>query len=216
MKKACIFDLDGTLLYSLVSIAEAGNRMLAHFGYPPEPEAAYGYYSGEGADKLVERILFKNEDHDPAHYEEGCRVFRGIIKDLASYGVYAYEGVPAMLTALKAAGVKLAVCTNKPDNAAQKAVRDMFGEQFDYICGQKPGLRLKPSPDAPLHIAEELGVTPEECLYIGDTATDMKTGKAAGMATVGVLWGYRTYEELRDNDADIIIEKPAEIIALAV
>ena len=82
------------------------------------------------------------------------------------------------------------------------------------ILGQKPEIRRKPAPDGPLFIAEQFGVKPEECLYIGDTGTDMNTGKAAGMLTVGVLWGYRDRKELEENGADLLAEKPEDLLEI--
>lgn len=212
MKKACIFDLDGTLLYTLTSIAVSGNEALRHFGYPDEPEAAYAYYCGNGSDILVERILKKNNDTDPEHFQIGCAIVRETIREKASLGVKPYEGIVDTLKELKSRGIKLAVCSNKPDEAAQVAVREQFGDLFDFICGQKAPRRLKPAPDAPLYVAENLGVKPEACLYIGDTDVDMQTGKAAGMTTLGVTWGYRTRLELTENKADYIIDIPHEIL----
>ena len=210
--KAAIFDLDGTLLYTLTSIASAGNAVLKHFGHPEEPESAYRYYCGDGADTLVRRILDKAGDTDPAHFEEGCVLNREVLKANADLGVRPYEGLKEALSELRARGFLLGVCSNKPDNAVQEVIPEIFGpETFDAVCGQREGLRLKPSPDMPLCVARMLGVEPSECLYFGDTGTDMRTGRAAGMRTIGVLWGYRTEEELINNGAERLIRTPCEI-----
>ena len=210
--KAAVFDLDGTLLYTLTSIAAAGNAVLRHFGYQDEPESAYRYYCGDGADTLVRRILDKAGDSNPAHFEEGCRLNREVLKANADLGVRPYEGLKEALSELRARGFLLGVCSNKPDNAVQEVIPEIFGpETFDAVCGQREGLRLKPSPDMPLCVARMLGVEPSECLYFGDTGTDMRTGRAAGMRTIGVLWGYRTEEELINNGAERLIRTPCEI-----
>ncbi|MDO4478651.1 MAG: HAD-IA family hydrolase [Lachnospiraceae bacterium] len=215
MKKACVFDLDGTLLYTLESIAFAGNAALALLGYPPEPEEAYAYYCGEGADVLVRRILEKNGDTEPSHFEKAVAMHRKTIHENASLGVRPYAGIPEALKALKAKGLKLAVCSNKPDNATREGIREMFGEDvFDVVMGQKDPLKRKPWPDMPLAICDTLGVTPSECLYFGDTGTDMQTARAAGMTGIGVLWGYRTKEELMENGAVRLIADPSEIPGL--
>ena len=215
MIKACIFDLDGTLLYTLTSIAKAGNTVLRTFGHQEEPEENYRFYCGDGADKLVERILAKAGDSDPSHYEEGCRINRDVLNANARLGARPYSGLEKTLRELKRQGILLAVCSNKPDSAVQEIIPDVFGpELFDTVCGQKEPLRLKPAPDMPLFAAEQLGVKPEECLYLGDSGTDMKTGRAAGMTTIGVRWGYRSDEELLENGAVRLVTEPDEILKL--
>lgn len=215
MIKACIFDLDGTLLYTLESIARAGNAVLSSFGYPAQPLLDYRYYCGDGADVLVSRILAKADDSNPEHFREGCLINRKVLAENPLYKVVPYTGMTDTLTALKQAGIKLAVCSNKPDDAAHLAIEGAFPKGlFDAVQGQEKGLKRKPSPDEPIAVTEILGVEPEECLYFGDTGTDMKTGLAAGMKTVGVLWGYRTSEELTTCGAQILIKSPTEILKL--
>ena len=92
-------------------------------------------------------------------------------------------------------------------------IHDLFGDDmFTIVQGQVPQIEKKPSPDGVLYIAEKLGIPAEQFLYVGDTNTDMQTGKNAGAFTVGVLWGFRDRKELEDNDADAIIETPMELL----
>ena len=119
-----------------------------------------------------------------------------------------------MLRQLKDHGAKLAVCSNKPHEAAIKVIAKMFPGYFDLVLGQSDQIRRKPAPDGPLKAAEEFGVKPEECMYVGDTKTDMLTGTAAGMFTVGALWGFRDREELESNGAQIIAEKPLDLLKI--
>ncbi len=213
--KACLFDLDGTLLYTLTSIAKAGNAVLEAFGHPIEAEENYRFYCGDGADELVRRILAKAEDEDPSHFAEGCRINREVLKANALLGVRPYEGLPETLRILKERGLLLGVCSNKPDNAVREIIPGIFGgDLFDAVCGQREDLALKPKPDIPLTVLKSFKADPAECLYFGDSATDMKTGKGAGMTTVGVLWGYRTEKELLDGGADRVIRYPEEILEL--
>ena len=92
-------------------------------------------------------------------------------------------------------------------------IRTVFPEEglFDWVQGQSGAFPRKPDPAGALYIAEQLGVKPEECMYLGDTSTDMKTGTAAGMYTVGVLWGFREERELRENGSDAIAGQADEI-----
>ena len=130
------------------------------------------------------------------------------------YKVVPYKDMPETIQKLKDAGLKMAVCSNKPHIAAQKVVKAIYGDVFDEVMGQQEGIRRKPAPDGPLKIAEEFGVKPEECMYIGDTKTDMQTGKSAGMYTVGALWGFRDRRELEENGADIVAAVPLELVAI--
>lgn len=130
------------------------------------------------------------------------------------YKVVPYKGMPETLKELKKHGMKLAVCSNKPHPAAVKVIAQLFGEEFDMVVGQSDAIRRKPAPDGPLMVAGKFGVKPEECMYVGDTSTDMKTGKAAGMFTVGALWGFRDREELNENGADIVAEAPTDLVKI--
>lgn len=131
------------------------------------------------------------------------------------YKVVPYEGMPETLKELKKHGMKLAVCSNKPHPAAVKVIAQLFGEEFDMVVGQSDAIRRKPAPDGPLMVAEKFGVKPEECMYVGDTSTDMQTGKAAGMFTVGALWGFRDRKELNENGADLVAEKPVDLVKIS-
>lgn len=215
MIKACIFDLDGTLLYTLESVARAGNRMLDELGFPMQPVDDYRYYCGDGADNLVKRCLNKVGGYTTENYKSGCILNRKFLTEAPLYKVRPYDGLPEVLEQLKKNDIKLAVFSNKPDEATAKAVYGSYRERlFDVVQGQMPGIPLKPAPNGALQIAEALGVKPWECMYFGDTDTDMRTGKAAGMVTIGVLWGYRDKEELIQNGADQIIDTPRGILSL--
>ena len=214
MIKACIFDLYGTLADTLESMAYVTNVIMEKFGLKTLPVDNFRYYSGEGASMLIRRALKDAGDPELTHYEEGERLYREMFAADPMYKVVPYKGMPETLKELKKHGMKLAVCSNKPHPAAVKVIRIMFGEDFDLVLGQSDAVRRKPAPDGPLKIAEEFEVSPEECMYIGYTATDMKTGKAAGMLTVGALWGFRTRKELTENGADVVAERPTDILKL--
>lgn len=214
MIKACIFDLDGTVLYTLESIALAGNRMLKELGYAPQPVDDYRYYCGDGSDELVKRCLKKVGGFTAENFAAGKILNRKFLADQPSYGVHPYEGMEAVLRILKDRGLGIAVVSNKPDEAAQLAVRDAYGDLFDRVQGQGKGIPVKPDPTGALKTAAAFGVKPEECLYFGDTWTDMQTGTNAGMHTVGVLWGYRDRQELEENGAERVLEAPKDILEL--
>lgn len=212
MIKACIFDLDGTLADTLESMAYVANEIMKKFGLKELPVDNFRYYCGEGANMLMRRCLKDAGDPELTRFEEGQRIYREMFAADPMYKVTHYPGMPETLKELKKRGVKLAVCSNKPHPAAVKVIAQMFGDDFDMVIGQSDAIRRKPAPDGPLKVAEEFGVRPEECMYIGDTSTDMLTGKAAGMFTVGALWGFRDLEELKTNGADMIAEKPSDLL----
>nr|WP_294665956.1 HAD family hydrolase [uncultured Blautia sp.] len=213
MIKACIFDLDGTLAYTLDSMAVVGNAVVEKYGLKPMPVENFKYYCGNGADMLVRRLLIDAGDKELVHYEEARELYRKEFDKNPFYKIQHYPGMPEILTELKKRGVKLGVCSNKPHEAALKVVERMFGNGiFDAVMGQSESVRKKPAPDGPLKIAEQFGVSPKECMYMGDSGTDMQTGQAAGMYTVGVLWGYRDKEELLENGADELADSPEDIL----
>ena len=214
MFKVCLFDLDGTLLDTVESIAYVANQVLAQYNLPAQPVEDYNYHAGDGANKLIERA-FAAAGSDIKDLSEAQEMYRDLFKKDPLYRVQPYAGMVETLRTLKNRGMKLTVCSNKPHPAAVGAIKGMFDEDlFDIIQGQEAKLRRKPEPDMALMIADKMGVDVKECMYIGDTDTDMQTGKAAGMYTIGVIWGFRDREELEENHADIIIEKPQELLAI--
>ena len=211
MIKACIFDLDGTLADTLDSLATVANGVLRDFGLRELPRENFKYYAGEGATMLVRRCLKDAGDPELTLLEKMDQVYRERFNANPLYLVRAYEGMPETLRQLKEEGMFLGVCTNKPQEAALKVIQTLFGDVFDEIVGQQEGLPRKPAPDGALLLASRFGVQPQECMYIGDTATDMQTGLGAGMFTVGALWGFRTREELEENHAQELAESPADL-----
>lgn len=212
-KKAVIFDLEGTLSDSIHSIKYSGDRTMEAFGYGPFSEEQYKYFVGDGAANLVKRALAAAGDAELAHFDEAYALYREIFRENCMYQVRPYEGIPELLAALKAQKVKLAVLSNKPHAETVNVIETLYGKgYFDVIEGQKEGMAIKPSPDGVFRILGRLELTAADILYLGDTATDMKTGKSAGAFTVGALWGFRQREELETGGADAIIEYPLELL----
>ena len=214
MIKACIFDLDGTLANTLESMAYVANEILEKLELTPQPVENFKYYSGEGADMLIRRCLKDAGDPELLHYEECRSLYREKFEADPLNKVVPYDGIMETLKELKNRGMKLAVCSNKPHVAAVKVIAQMFDGYFDLVIGQSDAIRRKPAPDGPLNAAQEFGMTPSECMYVGDTKTDMETGNAAKMHTVGVLWGFRDRRELESNGAEVIAEKPQDLLKI--
>lgn len=216
MIKAVIFDLDGTLADTLTTLAYYGNRTLAHLGLGPIETERFRYLVGRGIVVLMQEMLIAC-GKEPTEDVVSAMVadFNGMyIKD-TMYLTDAYKGIRELIGLLKEKGYKLAVCSNKPDEATQVVVNALFGDIFDLVLGKREEFPRKPAPDSVLYIARALGCAPEQCLYVGDTDTDMQTGNSAKMPTVGVLWGFRDREELERNGATFIAEEPQDILNTA-
>lgn len=213
--KHCIFDLDGTLTNTINAIAHFGNLALEEFGFKPIPVSDYKRYVGDGRTVLIHRMLASQNADTAENFEKVCRVYDKNYEADPLYDTDAYDGIRDLLSELKRRGVKTGVCTNKPDNVAQDVILKIFGSGvFDTVCGVIDGFPTKPDPYNALRITEKLAVTPDECVFIGDTNVDILTGKNAKMTTIGVLWGFRERSELEEAGADYIIEHPSEILKI--
>ena len=212
--KAILFDLDGTLLDTLEDLATAANRALGTLGLPAHPTDAYRVFVGDGLRTLAERIL-PGEQRSAAQVDALVAAFEREYSRTWNERTAPYAGVPEMLDRLTGDGYRLSVLSNKPDAFTRLCVEQLLPHwTFAPLYGQRPGVPKKPDPAAALAIAAELGLDPAEVLYLGDTATDMYTARAAGMAAVGVLWGFRSADELRAAGARHLITHPGELAPL--
>lgn len=213
MRKAVIFDLDGTLSDSIHSIKYCADRAVAPLGYGPFSTEQYKYFVGDGVVNLIKRVLAAGGDTQGIHLEEALERYRELFAVDCMYQVKPYDGISELLQELKERGIRLAVLSNKPHAETVRVIETLFGkDMFDVIQGQVDGIPIKPDPAGAFRILEQLGLKPEDALYLGDTATDMQTGKGVGAFTVGVLWGFRTREELEKSHADAIITHPMELL----
>lgn len=211
--KACIFDLDGTLTNTLESMTYSVNLTLEEMGLSKITKDQCRLFVGNGARVLIEKSLKAAGDTDASRIEEGMEIYGRIFDRNCTYHVTPYEGIPEMLKALKDKGIQLAVLSNKPDRQTVKVVKAIFGEElFDYAQGQKDGIRRKPEPDGVWYLMEQMHVSKEECLYIGDSEVDAATGRNAGLKTIGVLWGFRDRKTLETAGVDDLIDRPDELL----
>lgn len=212
MYRCCIFDLDGTIINTLHSLQKTVNVTMEAFGYGPVDEEHIKVFVGDGYKTLVERTLKYCGDGQLSHYEEALLVYEKVFQEYCLYQMEPYPGMPEFLKLLKEKGVKIAVVTNKPHEQAIRCVETAYGKGFfDRITGEGKEMKRKPDPEGALMTAESFGINPSECLYFGDTNTDMRTGINAGMDTVGVLWGFRDRAELEAFRPKYIISHPDEI-----
>ena len=209
--RAVLFDLDGTLLDTLDDLSASANRVLRANGFPEHPRDAYRYFVGDGARNLVVRIL--PEDRRDKETIEAClQAFRADYGENWAVRTRPYEGVPEMLDAVAGRKLPMAVFSNKPDDATKACVSEFLSRwEFCVVLGQRDGAPVKPDPSGAIESARRIGIPPSDFLYLGDTATDMKTAVRAGMFPVGALWGFRTEEELLRAGAAAIAAKPADV-----
>jgi len=212
--QAVLFDLDGTLLDTIEDLRDSMNWALGRQGFAPRPVAECKLFVGDGVESYARRALPEGNRDDET-------VARCIADMRADYSqrwaekTRPYEGIPDLLDALTQRGVHRAVLSNKPDDFTKMMVAKLLDRWvFDPVRGARDDVPRKPDPAGAVRIAEELGLPPEQFLYVGDTNTDMKTGVAAGMFPVGVLWGFRDAEELIANGAGVLVESPREIVDL--
>ena len=208
-----MFDLDGTLLNTLTTIGGYLNEALADEGIPPFPLEDYKYFVGNGARTLVKRALAAANALTDEREERVFSRYTRLYDSAPSAKTEPYEGIMALLMTLRERGVKVGVLSNKPDFATCAAVRFFFGELVEIAHGGREGIPLKPAPDGALAMLDELSVTAEECLFIGDTGVDMDTARAAGMRGIGVSWGFRERAELEAHGAEAVIDEPLALTA---
>ncbi|MCP3099726.1 HAD family hydrolase [Myxococcus sp. K15C18031901] len=209
--RAVLFDLDGTLVDSLGDIADAMNHALARHGLPTHPEVAYRHFVGEGVRELARRAVGAGQEALAAPVLETYHAYYDThLFDRTAY----YPGIPAMLTALAEQGVALGVLSNKSDDFVKRLVAKLLpGVPFGAVYGERPGMPRKPDPTAALALAAELGMAPGACGFVGDTAVDMLTARAAGMYGVGVTWGFRDVHELNTHGARAVATTADELLA---
>ena len=210
--KLCIFDLDGTVLDTVGSIAHYGNLALKAYGIEPIDTKEYQYFAGDGAKILIKRMLNCRGCYSDELHASVFRTYNEMYDADVTYKTVIFEGLKDVLDCLKADEYRFAIVSNKPDFAAKTVANTIYGEgYFDCVVGQKEGSALKPNPYEVLSVMQQLGAQAKDCVYVGDTDTDMKTGKNADLYTIGVLWGFRGREELEASGADAIVATPKEL-----
>lgn len=215
MKQLVIFDLDGTLLNTIEDLGTATNHALAACGYPVHPIESYTRMVGNGVRKLIERAL-PDEDRSDEIIDRLLVEFRSYYDAHLHDFTVPYPGIPEALEELRAAGIALAVASNKYESAVRRLISHFFPNiQFADVCGQTEGIPVKPDPSIIFRILGECPTPKAEVLYVGDSGVDMETARRAGVDSVGVSWGFRPVRELEAAYADNIVEKPSEIVELA-
>lgn len=215
MIKAFIFDLDGTLTDTMESLAYSVGETLKEMGLSSITKEQCRSFVGNGAVYLLDQSIRAAGNTDGSRLDEAVEIYKRIFDENCTYHVTTYEGIMTMIKELRERGIKLAVLSNKPHRQTVKVVEEIFGrEAFAAVCGQQEGIPRKPSPEGIYAILKMLDVSKEECLYAGDSEVDIATGIRAGVRTAGVAWGFRTRRQLEEAGAQVIVQKPEELLEL--
>ena len=213
MIKAVIFDLDGTLLYTLDSIRKSVNTVLKNHNLEPQPEENIKRFVGDGVIDLMIRA-FKASGSDETVGDEIVSEFRACFKSDCDYNVKPYEGIEEVISFLKLKAISVACNSNKPDVNAKLIIKKHFGESFEFVLGNVDNLPKKPDKAGAELILNQIGVSIKDCIYIGDSDVDIFTAKNLGCLSIGAGWGYRGKEELINSGADYIADNPLDIIEI--
>lgn len=213
MYQSVIFDLDGTLLNTIDDLAAAGNWVCRNHGWPTHTVEEYKRFVGNGMARLAARF-----SPPEWHTDEGVQA---ILDEFMPYydahkrdKTAPYPGIPALLEGLKRAGVSIAVLSNKAHQLTVPVIEGYFPQMFPYIQGGVEGCPLKPDPALLLRLMERMGAAKESILFVGDSNVDIRAAKNAGVVSCGVLWGFRSREELEAEGADFLVSAPEELETL--
>ncbi len=194
MIKLVIFDLDGTLLNTIGDIHYTLNESLKKFNLPEITLADARSFIGNGAKILVQKAVGDRKDL----FDKVYKYYSGIFAKCKNDRTALYDGAAEVLDKLHSNGIKLAIVTNKPQDATS-AVYAKYLSKFGFceVLGQTEYYPLKPDPASTLAILEKYNIDKSECVFVGDGETDMQTAHAAGIRCISALWGYRTIEQLK-------------------
>ena len=206
MIKTVIFDLDGTLLNTLLDLKESTNYALRQFGYPERTLEEIRYFVGNGVRKLIERAV----PEGCTNVDECLDVFKKHYEKNMYNNTVSYNYIETMLKTLKSEGIKLGVVSNKFDLAVKELCKKYYDGLVDIAIGQGGDVLPKPSPFGVYKAMKELGAEKDSTVYVGDSEVDVQTAQNANIPCIGVTWGFRGRAYL--DGADYIIDDPCEII----
>lgn len=206
-----IFDMDGTLLYTLKDLTDGLNHALKKNGYPEKTMREVRSFVGNGIRNEVRCSL-------PAGTDENIQ--QKVYEDFSDYyNVHCgdhtgpYEGIPELLKKLRENNVLTAVVSNKGDYAVQELDQQYFNGLLDAGVGEREdeGIAKKPAPDTVNAVLRKLQVDRKDAVYVGDSEVDIETAKNAHMDCIIVDWGYRDHEDLVRDGAKVIVSSPEEL-----
>lgn len=207
--KLAIFDLDGTILDTLEDLADSVNYALAKSGFPLRTIDEVRRFVGNGIRSLMERAV--PQGTEIAAIDVVHRDFTAHYKVHCADKTRPYDGINELIMRLREAGCKTAVVSNKADYAVQELCVQYFPGMFDFVVGERAGIRKKPAPDSVNEVLSVLEMEKENSVYIGDSEVDLATARNACMSCIAVSWGFRTVDVLKENGAELIVSEPENI-----
>ena len=210
--QAVLFDMDGTVLDTLDDLCDSINHSLAEFSLPQVSREHVRQCLGNGAAFLVSHSIPAGSSPEleanvlafyKPWYDAHC-----LIKTAP------YEGILPMMQSLKEQGLRLAIISNKPDRAVQELSDAFFPGLLELSVGESPSVRRKPAPDTVLTAASQIGLSVDQCVYVGDSEVDLQTARNAGMDCISVTWGFRDEAQLIEAGASVLVRTPEELESL--
>lgn len=205
-----IFDLDGTLLYTLGDLTNSVNHAMREFGYHEYSTEDVKKMVGNGIKKLIERAIPDGTDNPK--YEHVYSVFMEHYLKHSLDTTRPYEGIMEMLGTLKGQGKKMAVVSNKYCKATEELCKHFFSDYISVAIGESESVRKKPAPDSVFEAIKRLGADKGGCVYVGDSEVDIETARNSGLPCISVLWGFREKDFLISHGAETFVESPKELI----
>ena len=213
MYQTVIFDLDGTLLDTIEDLTAAGNWVCRKNGWPEHTVEEFKAMVGQGMRSLVTQLM-------PERRRSPLMITYTLTIYMDRYGAHClektkpYPGIPELLQKMKEAGIQMAVCSNKSDQFSREIIAHFFPDAFQIVRGKLEGVPVKPDPAGTLAVMRQLGADPATTLFVGDSSTDVTTGKNIGSATCAVSWGFRSRESLVEAGADTVADTVEELEAV--
>lgn len=208
--KAVIWDLDGTLLDTLEDLKNSVNFGLDKFNMPNITLEMTRRFVGNGVGRLIQLAVPEGTDKETE--AKVLEVFKAHYEEHSLDATKPYDGVVDVLKALKSAGYKMAIVSNKIENAVGELAEKFFPGLIDVAIGETPDVPKKPAPDMIFKALDKLGLAKEEAIFIGDSDVDVATGINSGLDMLTVLWGFRDEDELVKAGAKEFVRKPEEIL----
>ena len=211
--KGFIFDMDGTLLHTLPDLAALTNIVLEREGYPTRTEDEGRTFVGNGVLSLI--LLAVPQEISEEKAQHAFKMFCDLYDEYGIKLTKPFDDMEETLRTLKAQGIKLGIMSNKFEAGVREVEQRYFPGLFDVSHGEAADIPRKPDPTGLLVCAKEMGLTPDECVYFGDSHGDMLAGNNAGMYTVGVTWGYQPVEKIKQGNPAELIDSPKDILKFA-
>jgi len=205
-----IFDLDGTLLNTLQDLVDSVNFSLYAHNFPKRTLSEIRMFLGNGYKYLISHAVPENTPE--SKIAEVSDTFKSYYQEHCLDTTKPYAGIREMLQELKKKGIKMAIVSNKGNDAVQELTQRFFEELIPIAVGESAKVRRKPSPDTVWAAMQQLGSEKSESVYVGDSEVDFETAKNAGIPCISCSWGFRDESFLQKIGVTTIIHQPAELL----